>query len=683
MTSTGTATGTTTGSESNRMLSLREIEFVTDSAVNATGIKFDESSASKVYVGGLAEVSATVSPNNASNPFYDITSSDESIAKVIKIPMEDTYIYAVQGISEGTVTLTATSEDGQFEATTELEVAVGVDTSVLDEQIAKFDSLYKNLYTTESYDQVKAAVDAAKELIASDEATQSDIDSATINIVNAMNKLEFKGSNTDQPSSLNLIPQSGMSRYDESSMSAVEKEDASYVIDGDKDTIWHSNYSSSYSLPQYVTIDLGAVYNLEQVDMLARQNSRNGHITHYRIEVSTDEGENKIFTPVVEGYIANDGSSIEEPGVAKEIKFDTVEARYVRFIAIESLGDRLNAYASIAELNFYGLAKDEVVETNKAALQIAVDTANTLKEQGALDNVVPAVVAEFESALAEAETILADSSADQTTIDTSFYRLANAIHMLEFVKGDKSELDALINEAEKYEEGNYTTDSWTALQEALDAAKDVMNDENALESDVNEALNNLKDAISNLVLSADKSRLQAKYDELTGLDSSLYTEASWPQLEEALANAKVVLDDSNATQTEVDNAYEALIRAQLSLRLIPNKDLLQDLINKAETLNAANYTQESWGLFVQSLTAARSALGNENATQEEVAAAIEGLEAGINSLVANDAATTPVASGDTTASINTGDSTSMMTSLAGLALASAMIYGAKKRKKSN
>ena len=683
MTSTGTATGTTTGSESNRMLSLREIEFVTDSAVNATGIKFDESSASKVYVGGLAEVSATVSPNNASNPFYDITSSDESIAKVIKIPMEDTYIYAVQGISEGTVTLTATSEDGQFEATTELEVAVGVDTSVLDEQIAKFDSLYKNLYTTESYDQVKAAVDAAKELIASDEATQSDIDSATINIVNAMNKLEFKGSNTDQPSSLNLIPQSGMSRYDESSMSAVEKEDASYVIDGDKDTIWHSNYSSSYSLPQYVTIDLGAVYNLEQVDMLARQNSRNGHITHYRIEVSTDEGENKIFTPVVEGYIANDGSSIEEPGVAKEIKFDTVEARYVRFIAIESLGDRLNAYASIAELNFYGLAKDEVVETNKAALQIAVDTANTLKEQGALDNVVPAVVAEFESALAEAETILADSSADQTTIDTSFYRLANAIHMLEFVKGDKSELDALINEAEKYEEGNYTTDSWTALQEALDAAKDVMNDENALESDVNEALNNLKDAISNLVLSADKSRLQAKYDELTGLDSSLYTEASWPQLEEALANAKVVLDDSNATQTEVDNAYEALIRAQLSLRLIPNKDLLQDLINKAETLNAANYTQESRGLFVQSLTAARSALGNENATQEEVAAAIEGLEAGINSLVANDAATTPVASGDTTASINTGDSTSMMTSLAGLALASAMIYGAKKRKKSN
>ena len=682
MTSNGTATGTQTGTESNRMLSLREIEFITDSAVNATGIKFNESSAKNVYVGGLAEVSATVSPNNVSNPFYNITSSDESIAKIIKIPTESTYIFAVQGISEGTVTLTATSEDGEFVATQELEVVAGVDVSVLSEQIAKFDALYENLYTVDSYAQVKLAVDAAKELVGSDSTTQADVDKATIEIVNALNKLEFKGSNDDQPSSTNLIPQSGMSRYDESSMSAYEKEDASYVIDGDKDTIWHSNYSSSYSLPQYVTIDLGAVYNLEQVDMLPRQNSRNGHITHYRIEVSTDEGENKVFTPVVEGYIENDGSSIIDSGIAKEIKFDTVAARYVRFIAIESLGDRLNAYASIAELNFYGLVKgEEVVDTNKVALQIAVDTANTLKDQGALAEVVPAVVAEFETALANAETVLADSSADQTTIDTAFYRLANAIHMLGFIKGDKTALEELIKEAEKYEEDKYTTDSWSALQEALDAAKEVINDENALEKDVEEAYNNLKDAIANLVLRADKSRLQALYDMVEGLDKSLYTEATVANLTDPMANAEAVLANADATQEEVDAAYEALIRAYLDLRLIPNKDLLAELINKAQTLNAASYTQESWGALVEALTVAQSVLGNDAVDEATVKAAIEGLQAGIDNLVA--ASATPVKSGDTTSSINTGDSTNMMASIAGLALASAVIYGAKKRKKSN
>ncbi|WP_289731713.1 discoidin domain-containing protein [Thomasclavelia cocleata] len=686
MTSNGTATGTQTGSESNRMLSLREIEFITDTAVNVTGIEFDESSAKNVYVGGLAEVSATVTPNNASNPFYNITSSDESIAKVIKIPTESTYIFAIQGISEGTVTLTATSEDGEFVATQELEVVAGVNVSVLEEQIAKFTALHENLYTAESYAQVKLAVDAAKELIDAESTTQADIDKATIDIVNAMKDLEFKGSNNDQPSSANLIPQSGMSRYDESSMSAAEQEDASNVIDGDKNTIWHSNYSSSYKLPQYVTIDLGAVYNLEQVDMLARQSSRNGHITHYRIEVSNDEGENKVFTPVVEGYLANDGNSLDEPGVAKEIKFDKVEARYVRFIAIESLGDRPNAYASIAELNFYGLAKDsEVVETSKAALQIAVETANVLKEQGALENVVPAVVAEFEAALAEAETILADETADQLTIDASFTRLSTAIHMLEFLKGDKTALGELIAEAEKYEEDNYTTDSWANFQEALDAAKDVMNNENALEEEVVEALNNLTQGIGQLVVRADKSLLQNLYDMVNGLDTSKYIATTVEGLTAPMAEALTVLENADATQEEVDAAYEALMRAYLNLRLKPSKDLLQDLINKAQTLsqtlNVANYTQESWGGFVEALNLAQSVLVDENADEAAIKAAVEKLQAGIDNLTVNP--TAPVKPGDKAPSVSTGDSTSMISSLAGLALASIAFLGAKKRKKSN
>lgn len=179
------------------MLSLREIEFETDSAVKATGIEFTKDSADSVYTGAIAEVSAVVTPDNASNPFYEITSSDETIAKVIKIPMEDKYIYAVQGIKEGTVTLTATSEDGQFTATKEFKVVEGVDTSVLQGQIDKFEDLYENLYTVESYAKVKGLVTSAKELISSKDVTQAAVDKITIDIVNAMKELEFKGSNTD------------------------------------------------------------------------------------------------------------------------------------------------------------------------------------------------------------------------------------------------------------------------------------------------------------------------------------------------------------------------------------------------------------------------------------------------------------------------------------------------------
>lgn len=691
LTSNGTATGTETGSEKNRMLSLHEIEFIADTAVKATGIEFKDTSADSVFVGGLAEVSATVTPNNVTNPFYEVTSSDENIAKVIKIPTETSYIYAIQGISAGKVTLTATSEDGKFEATKEFEVVEGVDTTVLEGEIAAFDALHKILYTEESYNNAKDVVNTAKELIASGTASQSDIDKVTIDIINIMKKLEFKGSNDSQPSSTNLISQSGMSRYDESSMSAAEKEDASYVIDGDNSTIWHSNYYDAYKLPQYVTIDLGAVYNLEQVDMLPRQSGRNGHITHYRIEVSNDEGENKLFTPVVEGYFSNDGYSLDEPGIAKEVKFDTVKARFVRFIAIESLGDTKNKYASIAELNFYGTTDSGEVEVvNKNALEIAVKTAIVLKEQGALDNVVPAVVAEFNTALAEAEIFLADNTVDQATVDASFYRLSTAIQMLEFIKGDKTALEALLATCEKYEEASYTAESWAVFAEALANASKVYEDENALEYEVVDVLNNLNNAIGQLVLKADKSRLQSFVDMVNGLDSSLYTAESWANLAAPLAAAQDVLDDGAAIQEDVNAAYEALVRAYIDLRYKPNKDLLNDLINQVQTLNIVNYTPESWAKLQRALGDGYSVLDNENATADEVKVAIANLQAGIDGLVAADPNTNTtvkpgdnvVNSGDKTA-ISTGDTMSVVAPVAGLAIAAIAMLGVKKRKESN
>ncbi len=221
-------------------------------------------------------------------------------------------------------------------------------------------------------------------------------------------------------------------------------------------------------------------------------------------------------------------------------------------------GNALESDVKAAENNLTNVTEQLVLSmsVNKTALQIAVNTANTLKEQGALDKVVPVVVTEFNEALAEA---------------------------------DKTALNALIEEAEKYQEDNYTTDSWAQFKEALDAAKDVAADDNALEADVVEALNNLKDAMANLVLRADKTRLQTLYDTVNGLDKSLYTETSAAGLTDPMTNAQAVLANVEATQEEVDSAYEALINAYLDLRLIPNKDLLQELINKVNGLSEANY----------------------------------------------------------------------------------------------
>lgn len=67
-------------------------------------------------------------------------------------------------------------------------------------------------------------------------------------------------------------------------------------------------------------------------------------------------------------------------------------------------------------------------------------------------------------------------------------------------------------------------------------------------------------------LNSNKNSLQNSYNSYKSLNKEDYIEASWPQFETALENAKAVLDDPEATQEQVDSANSALVMAYLSLR---------------------------------------------------------------------------------------------------------------------
>ncbi|OLA94144.1 MAG: hypothetical protein BHW63_00245 [Mycoplasma sp. CAG:611_25_7] len=81
---------------------------------------------------------------------------------------------------------------------------------------------------------------------------------------------------------------------------------------------------------------------------------------------------------------------------------------------------------------------------------------------------------------------------------------------------DKTELEALIKEAEGYDEEEYTPSTWNGLEEALDAAKEVMANENATEAEVEKAVNDLQEAINALTKKADKGFLEELIDEVEG-----------------------------------------------------------------------------------------------------------------------------------------------------------------------
>lgn len=208
-----------------------------------------------------------------------------------------------------------------------------------------------------------------------------------------------------------------------------------------------------------------------------------------------------------------------------------------------------------------------VVESDKTALKIAVEEAEKISDEQ-LDKVVPVVVIEFKAALAKAKDIIANKEATQDEVNNAFDRLANVMQMLEFYKGDKTQLTNLINKIKALNEGDYTALSWTNLQPVLDEAKAILNNENALEKEVNEAYDKLVRAFLQLRLKPNKDLLNELIQDAEGLNRSNYTLASWGGLEEALTQARAVYSNDQATHEEVSVAENTLKTAIENLKTI-------------------------------------------------------------------------------------------------------------------
>ena len=315
--------------------------------------------------------------------------------------------------------------------------------------------------------------------------------------------------------------------------------------------------------------------------------------------------------------------AIAEETVANEVA--TQEQVEVAKIAVENAISRLEEKVEKPE------------NVNKLALKISIDYANELKESGALDEVVPAVVQELNKVLEEAISIYNNELATQDEVDTIFNNLVEVIHMLEFKQGDKSELENLINSANALNKEDYTEESWSNLEVILQEANKVFADENSMQDEVNEVVDKLQQAIKELEeeKKVDKSILQGLVDKVKETDSSKYIPSTWTKFENALEAANSILVNEDVTQEEVDSSYNALLRAYLSLRLTPDKSLLEGLIKEVSSIDLSKYTAKSAEIVEKALEDANKVLNNEEATEKEVNTALENLKNAKNSLVAS------------------------------------------------
>ncbi|KAJ8067245.1 hypothetical protein OCU04_004608 [Sclerotinia nivalis] len=118
---------------------------------------------------------------------------------------------------------------------------------------------------------------------------------------------------------------------------------ASYAVDGNSSTFWHSEYSPVLvPLPHTIYLDTGSSQLLNGFTYVPRQDgNHNGNIGTYSLAVSTD---NKTWTTVVT-------STFQDDATKKTVGFANTQARYLRLNATSEAGNR-GQWTSAAEFDF-------------------------------------------------------------------------------------------------------------------------------------------------------------------------------------------------------------------------------------------------------------------------------------------------------------------------------------------
>ena len=332
------------------------------------------------------------------------------------------------------------------------------------------------------------------------------------------------------------------------------------------------------------------------------------------------------WVPAVEGASLGD--------ISKVFTFDEFESNKVRLKINEAWKYAYYGYIGIDAFRLFNL--NDKVTTDKSLLDQVISVAQKCVDNGEVDEAIESVQESFNKVFAYAKSVSANIQSSQSTIDGTRDALIEEIQKLGFKAGDKTNLQNHYTlysalDLDQYIDG----EEKDAFVEALENAKAVIEDGDAMEADVVEADQQLLRAADALIKKGDKTSLQALVDSTADYKKENYLSAGWNTFEAALDAAKKVLADESATQEDVDKAKEVLTSAMTGLRYKADKSVLEEIIGKAKAMDLTGYSAENVALFNAALAKAEAVMANEELSVYEqpiVDAAVLDLQNAIKAL---------------------------------------------------
>ena len=422
---------------------------------------------------------------------------------------------------------------------------------------------------------------------------------------------------------LHIASRDNLALDKEVDVSSLEVSDGRFTADLAVDGIVSGTSRVSFGKTadeQWLLVDLGEVKTIS--DFVLNYESQ---VPKYKIQVSED-GE--IYTDV---YSFEDQSlastSGGTPGV-QEVTIDPVNARYVKYVQLQRwhhTGNGQSYSGSLYEFEVYAAPNAELREYARAALdELAQYESGT--HNGNIDET-------FYNSLKETlENYLAmtEEGEEQISVSDLLQYKQNILDQQAEIPNHvltvpQDAVDAY-NEADALSARDYTSASYQEFREKLgQISLDGLDTPEAVDA----AVNAVKDAVAVLV-KVDNTALQDAIAAAEDIDLDNYQETGRQEFEDALAQAKAVLE-SPESQDAIDAAAEALNNAADALVPIDDpeepvesegKKTLEYFLNRAKALVADGSVDDCVEsirkLFTEAIAEGEAVMADENATREEV-----------------------------------------------------------------
>lgn len=276
----------------------------------------------------------------------------------------------------------------------------------------------------------------------------------------------------------------------------ADAESPEKAIDGIVNTKWCTTNAGG----QWMQIDLGKVSTLTEIVINHAEMGGEGsslNTAAYHVEVSENGQDYKEVLRVEK----NTAGLTEDP-------IAVTHGRYVKLWIDEPTQGGDNA-ARIYEVEVKGLEEaieiPPVYDANKKVSTEALEKTLELAKKADTKGALKSAKAKFETAVRDAEALLAKVEAGvedvtQKMVDAANQELVDAMKGLEIKQGDKTELNKVIAEAEKLNKSDYEEKGFAEMQKALKAAKEMAVNEDATQEMVDASVKKLREAIDKLVL---------------------------------------------------------------------------------------------------------------------------------------------------------------------------------------